>query len=446
MSAEETADSFGMYLERCAEKARRCFAGHSDGEKVMCVKRKMFEPGWIVVLAGLGVNLALGVLYAWGVISAALIDQLGWSATATQIPYMVACAVFALSMVPGGRLQDKYGPRPVIMAAAVFAGVGFLLSGVVMTPVGLTAFFGVVFGIGMGMGYAAPTPAAVKWFSRTKRGLISGIVVSGFGLAPVYIAPLTSWLLDHFTLAHTFMIMGAGFFVLIMTLAMFIRNPPAGHIAEPLAVPDAKNVPAAGVEIRKEAQYDWSETFETTAFKRLWIMFCFGTFAGLLIIGQLSKIGIEQAGADNVYIKVGIYAIFNCIGRIACGILSDRFGRMRTLFTLFLLQVVTYVFFAQLETTLTLGTGVAIVGFTFGGMLSVFPAVTADYFGMKNFGVNYGMLLTAWGVGGVFGPLVGGIVRDMTGTYLISYIISGVLSATGAYMTFATKAPVEKEG
>ncbi len=408
---------------------------------IMSEKHKALEPGWVVVLAGLGVNLALGVLYAWGVISAALIDQLGWSATTTQIPYMVACAVFALSMVPGGRLQDRFGPRPVIVAAAVLCGAGFFMSGKVLTPLGLTLFFGVVFGAGMGMGYAAPTPAAVKWFSRTKRGLISGIVVSGFGLAPVYIAPLTNLLLAHFTLAHTFMALGAGFFILIVVLAMFIRNPPSGYSAETAQASNGTSVPKA---LRPDTEYEWNETFRSTAFKRLWIMFCFGTFAGLLIIGQLSKIGIEQAGADNVYIKVGIYAVFNCVGRILCGLLSDKLGRMRTLFLLFLMQVVTYAVFARLVTPFTLGVGVAVVAFTFGGMLSLFPAATADYFGMKNFGVNYGMLLTAWGMGGVFGPLVGGIVRDMTGTYVISYVVSALLSLSGAAMTFFTRAPAEK--
>ncbi len=398
------------------------------------------KPGWVVTLAGLGVNLILGVLYAWGVISAALIDQLGWSATMTQIPYMVACAVFALSMIPGGRFQDLYGPRPVIMAAAVFAGAGFILAGLALTPVGLTIFFGIVFGIGMGLGYAAPTPAAVKWFGPTHRGLISGIVVSGFGLAPLYIAPLTSWMLNHYTLSQTFIFFGAGFFVLIMLLSTLIRNPPAEWMTVPVNSKELNEAAARPVK-RWKTEYDWNEAFRTGSFKRLWIMFCFGTFAGLLIIGQLSKIGFEQASVANAYFLVGTYAVFNSTGRILCGVLSDRFGRMRTMFTMFLLQVLTYAIFAQLVTPLELAAGVAVVGFTFGGMLSLFPATTADYFGMKHFGVNYGMMLTAWGVGGVFGPLLGGIVRDLTGTYTISYAVSGILSAAGAYMTLITRAP-----
>ncbi|KAB3529247.1 L-lactate MFS transporter [Alkaliphilus serpentinus] len=401
---------------------------------------KDFNRGWVVTLAGLGVNLMLGVLYAWGVISAALIDQLGWKATMTQIPYMVACALFALSMVPGGRLQDKLGPRPIIMASAVLAGIGFIFSGLFLTIIGLTVFYGVVFGAGMGIGYAAPTPAAVKWFSPKKRGVISGIVVSGFGLAPVYIAPLTTKLLSTYDLRTTFFILGGGFFVLIMLLAQLIKNPPKDYV--PSDIQDLKEKPSVASKSNK-IDYNWREVIKTRQFYILWTMFCFGTFAGLLIIGQLAKIGLEQAGMKNAYMLIALYAFFNFSGRIGCGIISDKLGRMKTLFFMFLLQVTAYVFFPSLNTPISLMTGIAIVGFTFGGMLTIFPSVTADFYGLKNFGVNYGLVITAWGIGGVFGPLIGGIVRDVTGTYGLSYVISGALSACGAILTLFIKAPQE---
>lgn len=408
--------------------------------------KNTFNRGWIVTLAGLGVNLMLGVLYAWGVISAALIDQLGWNATMTQIPYMVACALFAFSMVPGGRLQDKLGPRPIIMASAILAGIGFIFSGMFLTTIGLTIFFGIVFGAGMGMGYAAPTPAAVKWFNSKKRGLISGIVVSGFGLAPLYIAPITSYLLTNYGIKNTFFFLGGAFFIFIMLLAQLISNPPKDYVP-PAADTDKadSHKEKAARPLNSKADYEWHEVIKTKQFYKLWTMFCFGTFAGLLIIGQLSKIGLEQAGMRNAYLLVGIYAFFNFSGRIGCGIISDRLGRMRTLFTMFLLQVTAYALFPSFNTPVSLIIGIAVVGFAFGGMLTLFPAATADYFGIKNFGVNYGMVITAWGIGGVFGPLLGGIVRDLTGTYTISYMVSGVLSASGAILTFFTKPPTEED-
>ncbi|MCX7730546.1 MAG: MFS transporter, partial [Candidatus Caldatribacterium sp.] len=146
----------------------------------------MIQNPWTIVLAGLGVNLTLGFLYAWGVIASALVKHFGWSATQTQIPYMLASLVFALSMIPAGRLQDRKGPRTVLWLSALLAGVGFLGASFSPTVLGLTIFFGILFGLAMGFGYAAPTPAAVKWFHPQHRGFISGIVVSGYGIAPVY--------------------------------------------------------------------------------------------------------------------------------------------------------------------------------------------------------------------------------------------------------------------
>ncbi len=393
--------------------------------------------GWLVTFAGLGVNLVLGVLYAWSIISADLIDRMGWTATMTQIPYMVACVIFAFSMIPGGILQDKFGPRLVLILSAILAGIGFIFSGVFLTVIGLTIFFGVVFGLAMGLGYSSPTPAAVKWFDKSKRGLISGIVVSGFGLAPIYIGPLTHYLITVIGINRTFMVMGVGFFLIIIILAQVIKNPPVGYHPEPshLMVKTEPAVTSIGHE------YTWREVWKAKAFYFLWVMFFIGTFAGLLLIGQLSKIGLEQADVTTPFLLISVYALFNFLGRIACGTISDRIGRMKTLFLMFLLQVLTYSAFFFLTTPVLLAIGVAIVGFTFGGMLTIFPATTGDYFGMQHFGLIYGMVITAWGVGGVIGPLLGGLIRDFTGGYLWSYIISAIMSAFGALLTFIIRHP-----
>lgn len=391
---------------------------------------------WVVTFAGLGVNLILGVLYAWSIISADLIDKLNWTATMTQIPYMVACVIFALSMIPGGHLQDRFGPRLVLVLSAVLAGIGFFFSGIFLTVLGLTIFFGVVFGLSMGLGYASPTPAAVKWFEKRKRGLISGIVVSGFGLAPVYVGPLTHTLIINLGIKNTFMILGGGFFLVLILLAQVIKNPPVNYN------PEIKDNDTPVPQVTQSViDYDWRSVLKTRSFYLLWWMFFFGTFAGLLLIGQLSKIGYEQAGINTPFILISVYAVFNFLGRILAGWISDRLGRMKTLLMMFLMQVVIYSVFVLLRSPLLLGFGVAVVGFTFGGMLTLFPASSADFFGLKHFGVNYGILITAWGAGGLIGPLLGGLVRDLTQTYFLSYIISAVLSSIGAFLTFYTHRP-----
>ncbi len=400
---------------------------------------RRLDPRWVVVMAGVGVNTTLGILPSWGIFSAALIDQFGWTATMTQIPYMLASAMFALSMIPGGRAQDRFGPNNVIRVASVLVGLGFVLSGFFLTSTGLAICFGIIYGTGMGIAYASPTPAAVKWFSPKKRGLISGIVISGYGLAPLFLAPLTAWLLSILTLSQTFILYGIIFFLIIFTLSGFVRNPPADHVAEEVNV---KDLPIEQPEQRAlKVDFEWHETIKTDAFKKLWLVFAFISFSGLMIIGQLAKIGIEQAGVSNAYMLIGTYAVGNFCGRILCGVFSDRFGRLRTILTLYLIQLGAYTAFSWLTVPLTLAAGVALVGFTFGGMLTLLPSITGDYFGIRNFGVNFGMMLTGSGLGGLLGPLVGGLVRDTTGTYTLSYVAAVIFCAIGAAIVLRIRPP-----
>lgn len=379
--------------------------------------------GWAVAFAGLGVNSCLGALYTWTIFAALLRSEFGWSATQTQIPYMTACFFFAFLMAPWGMLQDKLGPRPVLTASAILAGIGFFMSGWFLTVWGLTLFFGVVFGTAIGMGYSTATPAAVKWFGPRQRGVISGIVVGGFGLAAFFSAPLARTLLDKYDISRTFNILGLLFFTLIILLSRIIDNPPAGYGQDDEIVSD---LPA-------QKDVIWSDMIRTPQFYCLWVMLFLGMFAGLMIIGQLTSIGQEQAlmAPRTAVLLVSVYALFNFIGRIGCGFISDRFDRKTTLALIYLIQVVCYLAFPRFTTSLWLFAGTAVVAFAFGGILSIFPVLTCEYFGEKNLGLNYGIVYTAWGVGGLLGPLVGGLVRDLTGTYTISYYVSAALSCLG---------------
>jgi len=413
--------------------------------------QQLRHKGWIVTFSGLGVNLALGVLYSWGVFAAAL-RAAGWTSTQSQIPYMIACAVFAILMVPGGRVQDRFGPKLVLLIAAVMTAIGFIFSGIFTTVSGLSVFFGVFFGMAMGFGYATTTPTAIKWFGKAHRGLISGIVVSGFGLAGIYIAPLTNRLIDRFGLDQTFIILGLFFSAIILLFRLFIANPPDGYLPvwtgkKPGLKTDGKAVTAKQPDgsARVARDYTWRQMVRTPQFYLLWVMFLFGTFAGLLILGQLSTIGQEQARLTPTVATtlVMIYAVFNWLGRILTGLVSDKIGRRATLLLIFLIQVICFLFFARLTAFFPLAIGTAFVALSFGGMLTNFPAVTADYYGIKNLGLNYGLVFTAWGGGGVFGPFLGGLVHDLTGAYLVSYRVSAVLCFCGALLSLLVRAPRE---
>jgi MFS transporter, OFA family, oxalate/formate antiporter len=186
--------------------------------------------GWIITFAALGVNLVLGLLYTWGVFQKALVAQWGWSSTMASLPYSVSIAVFAFMMIFAGRAQDKIGPRYVAMLGGILLGIGLITSGLTKSPSVMVFTFGIIAACGIGLGYSATTPCAIKWFESSKRGLISGIVVAGVGLAPVYIAPLTNYLIETYGIQQTFIILGIFAIVATVSFSLILKNPPVGFI------------------------------------------------------------------------------------------------------------------------------------------------------------------------------------------------------------------------
>ncbi len=386
----------------------------------------MSRRGWIVTLAGMGLNLALGILYAWSVFSKQLVESVdkggfGWTKTQATLPYIIAIACFALMMVPAGRLQDRLGPRLVATAGGILTGVGLVVASFATPGSVLPAVlgFGALAGTGFGLGYAAATPAAIKWFPPEKKGLITGLVVGGFGIAPVYIAPLSKHLLATYGVGTSFRILGVAFLCTATLFAQLIQNPP--HPVASSAKPGAK----------KTAVVDgtWKDMLKSFSFYTLWIQFACASMAGLMIIGHMAKIVSVQSGnAVKVgFVFVALLAVFNASGRIIAGIISDKIGRVVTVALVCILAAIAMFFFSGFNTIGGFIVGSAVVGFSYGACLCLFPATAADYWGTKNLGVNYGVLFTAWGVGGVFGPILAGRIADSTGSYAGAYNVAGCL-------------------
>lgn len=424
-------------------KHRTVGHAHHHPAEVTAAKQGHGNKGWIVAFSGLGLNLALGVLYAWSVFAKQMTESIeagGWGLTKTEasLPYMLAIGVFAVMMVPAGRLQDRLGPRVAATAGAVLTGAGMVVSSLAgpgnLLPV--LVGFGLMAGSGFGLGYAAATPAAIKWFPPEKKGMITGIVVSGFGLAPVYIAPLTKYLLGAYGVNGAFRILGIAFTIVTLVLTRFIVNPPV-----PVVVAGAAPAPVAHSS-------GWREMLGTRAFYLLYIEFTFTALAGLMIIGHLAKIIAVQTGGvvQTGFMLVATMAVFNASGRLMAGLLSDKFGRIRTLAVVCLTQAAVMLVFPGLDGMLGFFLGSGVVGFSYGACLALFPATTGDFWGAKNFGLNYGILFTAWGLGGMFGPLLAGRIADASGSYQMAYYIAAGLLVAAASLTIITKRPVLREG
>ncbi|WP_136526223.1 L-lactate MFS transporter [Geomonas ferrireducens] len=399
--------------------------------------------GWQVVSAGTGINLALGVLYAWSIFKGAIKssiekggpDAFQWSLSSINDPYALCCLAFAFSMILAGKCQDKIGPAKTALIGGILVGAGFTLMGYSNSYAAWVTGFGVLAGSGFGFGYSAATPPALKWFSSKKTGLIAGIVVAGFGLAPVYIAPLSSYLLGAYGIQQSMYILAAGFAVIVCGLSFALVNPPKGYVpAEPVLKGEGQAAPA------KKSGYDAtvSEMLKSPKFYMLWACFFIGAGAGLMVIGSVAGLAKHSMGS-MAFVAVAIMAIGNASGRVVAGVLSDKIGRRATLTIMLGFQAI--LMFAAVP---VVGSGSAVmlvilaslIGFNYGSNLTLFPSFAKDYWGFKNYGLNYGVLFSAWGVGGLVMGRVSEMMNAQPGGLNKSFILAGSCLALGTVITF----------
>ena len=394
--------------------------------------------GWRVALAGLGINLALGVLYTWSMFKGAIEKDFGWKGSQLNDPYALCCLVFAFAMILAGRCQDKFGPRITATIGGIMVAAGF---GLISTTNSYTVWvlgFGVLAGAGIGFAYSSATPPPLKWFPPSKTGLIAGIVVAGFGLAPVYLAPASDFLLRHFGLLKSMLIFGIAFAVIVCGLAQFLVNPPAGYSA-------ALNGTSSTATTAGNTDLSPGQILRTPSFWLLWALYFIGAGAGLMVISSISGMAKKTMG-EAAFIAVAVMAIGNAAGRIVAGLLSDRIGRRWTLMLVLLLQA--GLMFLAIPVTASAGGAkflivllATFIGFNYGANLSLFPSLTKDLWGLKNFGMNYGCLFTAWGVGGFALSRLQQMLKASSGNFESSFLTAGILLVVGAALTLLVKSP-----
>jgi OFA family oxalate/formate antiporter-like MFS transporter len=391
---------------------------------------------WWPVVGGVSMNLALGTLYAWSVFVLPLEQEFGWTRAETSWVFTVAIVTFATSFIVAGRIQDLKGPRICATIGAVLVGIGFLASSQVSSLFGLYTAFGVVVGLGNGFGYATPVPVASKWFPD-KRGLVVGIMVGGYGAGSAVFGPVATSLIESVGWRATFQILGVLLFLMAMVGAMLLRNPPPGW------KPEGWNPPPGSAAAAATHNFTTAEMFRTPTFYALWIAYCLGVTAGLMVISQLVPFARESgltAAAATFAITIG--AVGNTSGRILSGWMSDKLGRVGTLQAMIFGSAVAmpalYLWREELVLFYVL---VAAVYWCFGTQLSVFASTTADFYGTKHLGMNYATLFTAWGTAGIVGPLIGGGVYDATGDYQYAFYAAAGLAAVAFVSLFFARSP-----
>jgi OFA family oxalate/formate antiporter-like MFS transporter len=399
---------------------------------------------WLVAGAGTAVNLCLGILYAWSVWKAALIGDAnhpagspmsgldeGWvhlsDAQATWA-YAVCGFTFALFMIPGGRVQDRYGPRVGAVLGGLFLAAGCILAGLMKSYAGLVLGFGLLGGIGMGLGYAAATPAAVRWFGPHRRGLVVGVVVAGYGGAAVYISPLARHLIAAYGLSGSFIALGVLFAVVVVAAGLLLTWPPAGYVPPP--------PPVASAGRQSMTRADWSprDMLATWQFYVLVFLFIGSAQSGLLVIANAAPILNQTAAAvaffaAHAWLLSSFGGLVNAGGRVGTGLYSDRLGRLNAYAVNGLVSALCLFLTPAVMRSGNVPLLFVVVGVAFwqyGGGLSLMPALTADYYGAKNLGFNYGLVFVGWGVA-FFIPQAAGYIKDLTGSLDNAFYLSGGL-------------------
>ncbi len=428
------------------------------------MKEKTIKSRWTVLAGALIVQIILGTVYAFSVFVKPLEAEFGWSRTTTQWAFSFALLTFAIVMIPAGRLQDRIGPRKVASIGGILLGISFLLGAMLVDqsrPWALYLTYGIIGGAGIGFAYVCPIAAAVKWFPD-KKGLITGLAVAGFGAGALFFAGPASILLQQpgtdgeaMGLSQILLIAlgiskGSGFgigwktffilhgitsVVFVVLGASLLYNPPAGW------QPDGWNPNSSRNKTGNDV--GWKEMLNTPLSCMLWLTFIFGATSGLMAIGQWNPLmgailkgktfAPEWMGSFGRFVEpVGILAVFNALGRIFWGKVSDFIDRPRAMMIMFLAQGMAFMLLVSVESHISVFLASAWVGLNFGGIFALFPSATADYFGTKNLGVNYGWIFTAYGVAGILGPVVGGVLYDATHQYIMAFVFAGILCFVAA--------------
>ncbi|MFW9948767.1 MAG: OFA family MFS transporter [Candidatus Thorarchaeota archaeon] len=414
---------------------------------------------WIIVIGAILIQLALGTIYSWGTLTIFVSPYLNEIREVTVYVFGVGLLSFAITMIFAGQLQQKYGPKNIAILGGIFIAVGVISSAFMTTFVGLLITYGIIFGAGIGFGYVCPIAAAGKWFPD-KKGLINGLAVAGFGAGsfifnyvikalanptgievtnPLFLATISPNIPIMFT------VIGIIYTILVLAGAMLLTNPPEGW-APPgwTPPPPSEKSGISGLEFKRK------QTIKLPQFWMLWLAFILSAISGLMVIGSYAAFAKTQDGGGFIYVigtadfvTIGsLAALFNGLGRIVWGQLADKITYKKSMLVMFLTQaVLMFIYFTTNVDAIYFAILTCTIYFCFGGNFSLFPTATADLFGPKNLGPNYGIVFTAYGVAGFVGAVGVNLFVTIFGSYLVLFIVMGVMSIGSAILIYITKPP-----
>lgn len=390
---------------------------------------------WVILTAACLINLCLGSIYAWSVFASSMTEyfntalQLNVTAGDLAIVYTIANAVGPITMISGGWFNDRLGPKKVIALGGIMFGGGMILSGFATSVSYLVFSYGIVAGLGLGMAYGSTISTCVKYFPD-KRGLIGGITTAVYGLSSVILPPVVTAIVNKWDAQFAFKVVGAVFLVLVVGSTFFLEQCPDGYVPTGFTPPKKQS---------SSGDMDWRAMIKTPVFYIMLLLLTSGAFSGMMVISQASAVAQNMIGMSAIAASaaVSILALFNAVGRIMAGYISDKIGRSNTLMTACILSIVGMLclYMSGTGSTTTFYIGISIVGVSFGSFMGVYPGFTADQFGARNNSVNYGIMFIGFALAGYFGPQIMRNVYQSSGAYQNAFLIACGLSAAGVVLS-----------
>ena len=392
---------------------------------------------WIIAIAGVFLQIALGAVYAWSVFRVPLSKQFGWSISQVTLTFTISIFVLGFAAFFGGLWMNRTGPRTVALTAAAFYGLGVFLASFSANKLWwLYLSYGFIGGIGLGLGYIVPVAVLVKWFPD-RRGLITGIAVGGFGAGALVTAPVATRLIQSVGVLPTFAYLGVAYFIVAVIAALFMQNPPEGWQLEGWTATEKQT------SERVSKDYVLSEALKTWQWWIMWLILFLNVCAGIAVISQEAPIFQELTKVTAIVAAgmVGIASLGNAAGRVFWAWLSDIITRRATFAVMFGVQVLLFWFFPNIAMPSMMTTVTFVILMCYGGGFGTMPAFTADYFGPKNVGPIYGLMLTAWSFGSVVGPLYTARMRETTGNYAGALHVIAIVMAVSILLPIIVRPP-----
>lgn len=376
---------------------------------------------WTILIASMIINMCIGSAYAWSVFQNPLISMFGWSTSDTSLAFTLSLSLVPVAMIGAGRIQDRFGPRLVTMAGGLVFGLGLVLTSQIETLTGLYLSYGLLGGIGIGMIYTCMVGNTIKWFPD-KKGLAGGLIAMGFGLGAIVFAPVGVMLIAEFDVLMTFAIFGVVFSIIIILASFFIQAPEKVSTTHSVIV---------------DRFMTSDQMMKTPRFYVLWVLYAIGCIGGLMIIGHASPIVQSKVGmsSQEAAFIVSFLGLSNSLGRVFWGSVSDRFGRMLTLTTTYLVAAVCLLTLSMFTSLPVVVIAIGGIALCFGGYLGIMPSICAECFGSKNIGINYGLLFTAYGFAAFAGPRLASWIRDVNaGSYDVAFGVVMVMNVVGVVL------------